>query len=124
MRDGQVAKRVQACVNLNQEPAVLMFLQQPAIADHTDRNAFDDQGFATRIHADGRELSILRHQLDDMPLSLDAFHGHFIGQARNDDLSRPEFVRSVHGEQITVQDTCTLHAGAADFEEIVGARLE
>ena len=45
-------------------------------------------------------------------------------QARDYDLSGPEFTGAMDREQIAVEDTCVAHAQTPHFEEVIGARIE
>ena len=59
-----------------------------------------------------------------MLLTLGAFDGDFIGNTRDDDLPGFEISRTVHGEQVAVEDARVAHAFALDGEQIVRVRLE
>src|SRR3989454_4542563 len=93
-------------------------------ADHADAEAFDCKVVLAQIDDDGLELGILREQFDGVAAAAQALHRDLVVHPRHHDLARARLARAVHGEQVAVENACIAHAHAADFQQVVGARLE
>src|SRR5713226_9552326 len=93
-------------------------------ADHADAEAFDGEIVLAQIDDDGLELGILGEQHDGFAAAAQALHRDLVVHPRHHDLARARLARAVHGEQVAIENACVAHAHAADFQQIVGARLE
>src|SRR5205809_91390 len=93
-------------------------------ADHADAEAFDCKIVFAQIDDDSFELGIFREQFDGVAATAQALYRDLVVQARHHDLARARLARAVHGEQVAVEDAGVAHAHAADFQQVVGARLE
>src|SRR5207247_8222004 len=53
-----------------------------------------------------------------------ALYRDLVVHPRHHDLARARLARTVHGEQVAVEDAGVAHTHAADFQQVVGTRLE
>src|SRR5437773_1268920 len=93
-------------------------------ADHADAEAFDCKIVFAQIDDDSFELGIFREQFDGVAVTAQALYRDLVVHPRHHDLARARLARAVHGEQVAVEDAGVAHAHAADFQQVVGTRLE
>src|SRR6266700_1174273 len=93
-------------------------------ANHADAEAFDCKIVLAQIDDKGLEFGILREQFDGVAAAAQALHRDLVVHPRHHDLARARLARAVHGEQVTVENAGIAHAHPADFQQVVGARLE
>ena len=76
------------------------------------------------VHLNRRKLRVIRHQPNAVPFLAIAFDGDFVVQTRDDDLSRSDFGRAMHRDQIAVQNSGIAHAHAMNTKQKVRRFLE
>ena len=76
------------------------------------------------MHGDDGVVRVLWQQLDQVGVAAQALDGHFVADARHDDLAVAHFLSGLHGEQVTVHDASVAHRHAAHLQQIVRLALE
>ena len=85
-------------------------LQLGSYDAHTE--SFDNQFPVTQIDLDRLEIGVLRQQADHMILAFKTFYRDLVIQACDNDLPILSLWGTVHGQQVTIENTCIAHTVA------------